>query len=78
MLVEEIEKLVKASLPDCDIYVQGEGNKFQVTAIGEVFAGMSPVKKQQLVYSSVTEYLADGRIHALTIKAYTPAQWENL
>jgi acid stress-induced BolA-like protein IbaG/YrbA len=39
---------------------------------------MSPVKKQQLVYSTVTEYIADGRIHAFTIKAYTPEQWDNL
>ncbi|TOM54502.1 cell division protein BolA, partial [Vibrio parahaemolyticus] len=22
------------------------------------------------------EYIADNRIHALSIKAYTPAQWE--
>lgn len=78
MLAEEVAKLVKAKLSDCDVYAQGEGNSFQVTVIGDVFAGMSPVKRQQLVYSSVTDYIADGRIHAFTIKAYTPDQWENL
>ncbi|MCP5207485.1 MAG: BolA family transcriptional regulator [Hahellaceae bacterium] len=78
MLAEEVQKLVKDKLPDCEVHAQGEGNSFQVTVIGDVFNGMSPVKKQQLVYSTVTEYIADGRIHAFTIKAYTPEQWDNL
>lgn len=78
MLPDDVEKIVKAKLPDCDVSVIGEGNHFQVTVIGDVFEGLMPVKKQQLVYSTVTEYITDGTIHALTIKAYTPAQWDAL
>lgn len=44
--------------------------------MGELFAGMSRVKQQQAVYAPLMEYIADNRIHALTIKAYTPDEWQ--
>ena len=47
----------------------------QVIAVGELFDGMSRVKKQQTVYGPLMEYIADNRIHAVSIKAYTPAEW---
>ena len=37
--------------------------------------GMSRVKKQQAVYAPLMEYIADNRIHALSIKAFTPQEW---
>jgi acid stress-induced BolA-like protein IbaG/YrbA len=36
---------------------------------------MSRVKKQQAVYAPLMEYIADNRIHALSIKAFTPQEW---
>ncbi|WP_368938815.1 BolA family protein [Morganella morganii] len=56
--------------------VTGDGSHFQVIAVGDLFDGMSRVKQQQAVYAPLMEYIADNRIHALSIKAYTPAQWE--
>ena len=38
-------------------------------------SGLSRVKKQQTIYGPLMEYLADNRIHALSIKAYTPQEW---
>ena len=45
-----------------------------VIAVGEMFDGMSRVKKQA-VYAPLMEYIADNRIHALSIKAFTPQEW---
>ena len=56
----------------------GEGCNFEVTVISDVFNGLLPVKRQQQVYKCVNDQIADGSIHALTIKAYTPAQWQKL
>ncbi len=56
--------------------VTGDGSHFQVIAVGDMFDGMSRVKQQQAIYAPLMEYIADNRIHALSIKAYTPAQWE--
>ncbi|WP_165855428.1 BolA family protein [Marinobacter sp. JSM 1782161] len=76
MQAEDVAELVRKELPDCEIQVQNDGNHYLVVAIGGRFEGMSPVKKQQLVYAALNEPLAEGTIHALTIKAFTPAQWE--
>ena len=43
--------------------------------MGEMFDGMSRVKKQQAIYAPLMEYIADNRIHALSIKAFTPQEW---
>jgi acid stress-induced BolA-like protein IbaG/YrbA len=71
-----VEAMVRAKLPDCEIFVQGEGNHYEVTAVGEVFADMRPVKKQQLVYAALAEPIADGSIHAVNIRTFTPGEWQ--
>ncbi len=73
---EDVKQRIAAGLPDCEITVTGDGSHFEVIAVGEVFAGLSPVKKQQLVYGTVNDLITSGELHALTIKAYTPAEWE--
>ncbi len=47
-----------------------------MVAVGEVFAGLSPVKRQQLIYGALSEEIASGALHAVSIKTYTPAQWD--
>jgi len=73
---EEVKKLIEAGLSGCDVTVKGDGSHFDAIVIGEVFAGLSPVKQQQLVYATVNEYITSGKLHALSIKTYTPEQWE--
>lgn len=75
MQADDVAALVRNELPDCEIQVQNDGNHYLVVAIGDCFEGMSPVKKQQLIYAALNDQLAEGTIHALTIKAFTPAQW---
>ena len=73
---DQVKQQIEAGLPDCNVTVTGENAHFDATVIGEVFAGLSPVKKQQLVYATVNDQIASGEVHALTIKTYTPAEWE--
>lgn len=75
MNAEIVRQKVIAQLGGCEVFVEGEGANYLVTAVGEQFAGLSPVKKQQVVYACLTDELADGSIHALTIKTFTPEQW---
>ncbi|PID43948.1 MAG: cell division protein BolA [Gammaproteobacteria bacterium] len=70
----KVKQKIASQLQDCEVRVEGEGANYSVTVIGEVFRGLSPVKKQQLVYSCLTQDLSDGTIHALTIRAFTPDQ----
>lgn len=76
MDTNEIKDVLMNALALQEVHVTGEGSHFQVIAVGELFADMNRVKKQQAVYAPLMEYIADNRIHALSIKAYTPQEWQ--
>ncbi|MDX7988582.1 BolA family transcriptional regulator [Xenorhabdus sp. 12] len=76
MDTEEIKKVLMENLALDEAIVSGDGSHFQVIAVGSIFDGLSRVKQQQAVYAPLMEYIADNRIHALSIKAYTPEQWQ--
>ena len=73
---DEVQQMIKAGLPDCEVTVTGDGSHFEAIVVGEMFDGMMPVKKQQAVYATVTEQITSGALHALSIKTYTPEEWE--
>lgn len=71
-----IDKL-KSSLDLEEVHVMtNDGSHFQVIAIGDLFADLSRVKKQQAIYAPLAEFINDNRIHALSIKTYTPTEWQ--
>ena len=76
MQPNEIKALLDAGLENCDVRVEGEGSHFDILVIGEVFAGMRPVQKQQLVYGVLNEQIASGGIHAVNIRTFTASEWE--
>ncbi|WP_027859335.1 BolA family protein [Marinobacterium jannaschii] len=78
MQAEDVKRIIESELEGCEVITAGEGCDFQVTVIGDVFEGLRPVQKQQKVYGCLNEYIANGTIHALTIKTYTPEQWAAL
>ena len=76
MTPEAVQAMIQAGLPGCQVTVSGDGSHFDAVVVGEMFAEMSPVKKQQAVYATVMEQITSGELHALSIKTYTPAEWE--
>ncbi len=76
MDAEAVKALLQNHLRDCEIHVQGEGSHYDIAVIGPVFEGLRPVQKQQLVYAAMQERIADGSIHAVNIRTFTPAQWQ--
>ncbi|KAA8999242.1 BolA family transcriptional regulator [Affinibrenneria salicis] len=72
----EIKEVLMTALALQEAHISGDGSHFQAIVVGEQFAGMSRLKKQQTVYAPLMEYIADNRIHALQIKAYTPEEWQ--
>ncbi len=71
-----VKTLVEAHFGSCEVIVQGEGSRYDITVIGDVFAGLRPVKKQQLVYAALNDQIADGSIHAVNIATYTLGEWQ--
>jgi len=65
MQPEEVKQLLLDKLTDCDVEVSGDGRHFAIVVVGDIFTGLSPVKKQQLVYGALSDRFADGSIHAV-------------
>lgn len=57
--------------------VEGDGYHYQVTVVSAAFDGLNQVKRQQKIYALLSEWIADGSLHAVTMKTMTPAEWEN-
>ena len=71
-----VKVLLQTHMQECEFDVQGEGSNYDITAVRAVFEGLRPVKKQQLVYAALSDHIADGSIHAVNIRTYTPAEWQ--
>jgi acid stress-induced BolA-like protein IbaG/YrbA len=71
----KVEGLIRESMPEADVQVEGAGANYDITVISDVFADMRPVRKQQAVYAALREAIAAGSIHAVNIRTFTPAEW---
>ena len=72
-----VQTLVNAGLENCEVTVNGEGSHYEIRVVGEVFAGLRPVARQQLVYAAMSEQIADGSIHAVNIRTFTAEEWRD-
>ena len=73
---QQIETLLKDSLNLSEAHVTGDGSHFQIIAVSDQFAEMSRVKKQQFVYAPLADIIAQGSMHAVSIKTFTVSQWK--
>lgn len=72
----EIKLLIEAGIPGSEAIVTGDGSHFDAIVISVAFDGLSMVKEQQMVYATLGDRITSGAIHALSIKAYTPQEWD--
>lgn len=77
MQASELQNILESKLTDCEVMVQGDdGRHFEIIVVGEVFSSLTPVKKQQYVYSGLNDLIASGDVHAVQIRTFTPDQWK--
>jgi len=75
--IDSVKEMIEAAITECEARVEsGDGSHFDVTVISPAFDGLNRVKQQQLVYAALGDSITSGAIHAINIKAYTPAQWQ--
>lgn len=73
---QEIETLLKSELDLAEVHVNSDGSHFQIIAVSDKFDGMSRVKKQQMIYAPLSDKIADGSMHALSIKTFSEKEWQ--
>lgn len=75
MQENEVIAAVSAAVADAQVQVRFEGNHVHLRVISPAFTGLSPLKKQQLVYAALKDAIASGAIHAVHMQTLTPEQW---
>ncbi len=74
MNADEIERLIKQSLPDAAIELKdlrGDGDHFHATITSLAFKGKSRVQQHQMVYAAL-EGRVGGILHALALTTQSP------
>ena len=70
MNLNEIENLIKESLPDAKVEIQdlaGDGNHYSATVISSKFVGKTKIQQHKMVYNSLKGKMGN-ELHALAIK----------
>jgi acid stress-induced BolA-like protein IbaG/YrbA len=76
---DEIKQTLANAFPVTLIETQdltGGGDHWQVIIVSPAFEGKGLLDQQRMVNEALKQEMQTQRIHALTMKLYTPAQWE--
>ncbi len=74
---DQLEAMIKADLPDAEVTAEdlkGTGDHYQVAVVSSAFAGLSLVKRHQLIYKAVNSAMSSEAIHALSLETSTPEE----
>ena len=70
MPAHEIERLIKAALPDASVEIRdlaGDGDHYSAKVVSAAFKGVSRVKQHQIVYAALKGQMG-GALHALALQ----------
>jgi stress-induced morphogen len=74
MAASEIERRIRAALPDAKIEIvdlAGDGDHWKATVVSEAFRGKSRVQQHQIVYAALKGDMG-GALHALALQTSAP------
>lgn len=76
MRMDYFIELVEKAIPGSEAEITGDGSKFEARVVSDDFADKTTINRHKMVYAVLDEHIKSGAIHALTIKAYTPDEWQ--
>ncbi len=74
MDAKEIERLIKAAIPDAQVTIKdlaGDGDHYSAVVVSEAFRGKSRVQQHQMVYAALQGKMGDD-LHALALQTSVP------
>ena len=74
MDANEIERMIKAALPDAKVTIddlQGDGDHYAAHVVSTAFKNKSRVQQHQLVYQALQGKMG-GQLHALALQTSVP------
>jgi acid stress-induced BolA-like protein IbaG/YrbA len=71
---ESIEKSIAGGIACERVKVTGDGAHFEAVVVAAAFAGLTRVRRHQLVYAALGDRMRE-EIHALSMTTLTPEEW---
>lgn len=76
MQIDEIKQMIEAGLPGSQVSVAGDGSHFEAEVVCEEFDGKGMLQQHRMVYATLGDNIENASIHALSLRTFTPAQWD--
>lgn len=71
---QQVHDILKQHFGDAQISVEGDGYQYRVTVVTDEFEGKNTVQRHKMIYGLLNEPIAEGRLHALSLKTLTPQE----
>ena len=76
MTPSDLTRFLKEKMPEAEkIQVTGEQCDLTITIVSNLFHDKTAMKRQQLVYTYLTDLITQGAMHAVSMKLYTLDEW---
>ncbi len=75
---EVLKKVIEEAFADGHVDVTGDGRHFSAVVVSSAFNGKNMIAQHRLVYAALGDRFDTEAVHALSLKTYTPEQWQAL
>ena len=76
MTAEQLQAIIAAGLSCEHLHVEGDGRHWYATLVSAEFEGKRLIQRHQRVYATLGDKIKTDEVHALSMKTYTPAEWQ--
>ena len=76
MTGQELQGIIEAGLVCEHIEVTGDGRHWYATVVSHKFEDLRLIQRHQEVYATLGERMKTDEVHALSMKTFTPLEWE--
>ena len=73
---ENIKYWIESTLANSQVQAFGDGQHFEAMVISSEFAGKNSLARHRLVYDALGHRM-QSQIHALSLKTFTPEEYNN-
>jgi stress-induced morphogen len=81
MTLDQIKQRIENLGPETWVNIQdltGTKDHWQATIVSPAFEGKLMIEQHRMIYQLFQKEIDSGELHALSLKTYTPAQYERV
>jgi acid stress-induced BolA-like protein IbaG/YrbA len=80
MTLQQIKERIEKNLETTHVQIQdlGGGDHIRAIVVSPKFKGLPLIRQHKLILDLFVDEINSNEVHALTVKTFTPEQFENL